>query len=703
MLLSGLSEEIKELSFVKLLIPYAIGIIAAISFNIPVNSVLVVLPFALAAVIYTSRRAMPYNKRHLYGLALFVLLAGVGVLNLQHSKPKAFPAAGEYISAFARLTEPLEEKENSYKSILNIEYFKTEKDSLIVSEHKVIAYFEKSDSLPALDYGDYIIFRTRISEISNAGNPHEFDYERFLFRRGIRAQCYIRADDLMKSDKQYRNPLFAQAFNIREYLIGIYKQKGISGKELAVLQALTLGEKSELTRETRRSYVVSGAMHVLAVSGLHVGIIYMILAFLFKFLDRFSSPSGKEYGKVIKAVLIILLIWFFAMLSGLSPSVRRAAVMFTFFAIGKTLNRSTSIYNSLAVSAFLLLTVNPFLLTEVGFQLSYSAVFSIVFFQPKISALFTIKNVWLGKLWDLTAVSIAAQIGTTPVSLFYFNIFPNYFWLTNLFVIFMATFIVYGAALLFAVSFIPYVSDAVAYLLKQLVFSMNYLVESVEALPHSATDNIVFDEYALLASYLLIIGLTAWLIFRRSKYLFFSLFVAIAWSGRSLWANYSAHKQDTFFVYNVNKASVYQYFTGGHSYLIADEDISKQDIEYAAKGNMLAQRCTDYKQLNFTDSLFNSDFAFRNDYLYLGGKSGLIISESKQLNYNSEKALNLNFLIIRDNPYLEIEEISRLYDADVYIFDSSNSYYHLQKWKAQCDELELNCVFVSNEGAYSTE
>ena len=179
-------------------------------------------------------------------------------------------------------------------------------------------------------------------------------------------------------------------------------------------------------------------MHVLAVSGLHVGIIFFILNFLLTPLNR-----NKRLLK-IKLFLLVGALWFYAFLTGLSPSVMRSCTMFSFIVVGENLNKRTNIYNTLAASAFLLMLINPLIIFGAGFQLSYIAVISIVFFQPRLAALVAVKNRILKYVWDLFTVSVAVQIGTAPISIFYFHQFPVYFWLSNFIVIPGAALILYN-------------------------------------------------------------------------------------------------------------------------------------------------------------------------------------------------------------------------------------------------------------------
>ena len=252
-----------------------------------------------------------------------------------------------------------------------------------------------------MKYGDRILFVGKVNEVKTQGNPNEFDYKRFLINRGITGQTFIQSNRFKVIDTQNGNKLFETAYKFRTKLASVYKNNRIGGREFAVLKALTLGDKSEIDTETKQSYSYSGATHILSVSGLHVGIIYVLFNFFLRFLGRLKTKKF-NYGVWLKVIILLIILWGFALLTGLSPSVKRASLMFSFVVIGHAGKRYVNIYNSIAASAFVLLIVNPYDITDIGFQLSYIAVISIVYFQPIIRRLFVIKNKLLYYFWSLT-------------------------------------------------------------------------------------------------------------------------------------------------------------------------------------------------------------------------------------------------------------------------------------------------------------
>jgi competence protein ComEC len=335
-----------------------------------------------------------------------------------------------------------------------------------------------------------------LNEISNGGNPAEFDYKKFMQNKGVFATAYSKGGEFIIIENNLGNFFIRNALKIRENLLNIYKYYGFQDREFGVLSALTLGYRDEVDPDTRQMFANTGAMHILAVSGLHVGIIFMILNVLLKFMDRSRKLM------LLKSLLIILSLWLFAAIAGLSPSVTRSALMFSMFVVGKMIKRNASIYNIIFASAFILLLINPYNIMAVGFQLSYAAVLSIVFLQPYIYKLFIFEK-WLpDKLWALLSVSIAAQLGTMPIGLYYFNQFPNYFFLTNILVIPLASIILYFAVtLLFTAHLLPFFGGFVAYYLKLSMKALLGGVSLINKIPYATTQDIYISTSQMIILY----------------------------------------------------------------------------------------------------------------------------------------------------------------------------------------------------------
>lgn len=294
--------------------------------------------------------------------------------------------------------------------------------------HGKILVLSPKDSLKSpLKVGERLLMVTEIKKIPSPLNPHQFDYSRFMGIRGVQGQVNLQSGKYVQIKPAH--DLFSKAASLRETISEDLRSNGFQPAELAIVQALLLGQKQDISTETYNNYAAAGAIHILAVSGLHVGIILLLLNYLFSPLDMFKK------GKILKIFLIILILWGFAVLAGLSPSVVRAVTMFSFLAIGIQLNRRSSSVNSLFLSLLLLVLIRPQWIFEVGFQLSYAAVLAIFLIQPLLYNLILPQNTFFKYLWGILTTTIAAQAGVLPLSLFYFHQFPGLFFLSNLLIL----------------------------------------------------------------------------------------------------------------------------------------------------------------------------------------------------------------------------------------------------------------------------
>ncbi|MEA3318280.1 MAG: ComEC/Rec2 family competence protein, partial [Bacteroidota bacterium] len=418
----GIIKFLHQAPFIRFVVPFVIGILIGINFiiSVPTFAILSII-FFLILVFFKLKLFSSYSYSFLFGvlISLFFILSGISLINYAKAKIKSVDE--KLYSSIVYLTSEPAETENSVKAFGKILCLKDSASYKSINLNTLL-YFKKDSNSKKLKIGDKLVLKSYINEIKHNGNPNAFNYKKYLSYKGIKYQAYIKSGNWEIIDSNIGNPILLYANKIRRNLLSVYKEYDISGDELAVLSALTLGYKSDLSNEIKQSYAASGAMHILAVSGLHVGIIFIILNNLLFFLER------NYFGKIIKVLIIIGFLAFYTLLTGMSSSVLRASIMFACFSFGNLFNRQTNIYNTLAVSAFIILAFNPYAIMDVGFQLSYIAVISIVFFQAKIYGLINISNYIGNKIWELLSVSIAAQIGTFPIAIYYFHQFPNYFW-----------------------------------------------------------------------------------------------------------------------------------------------------------------------------------------------------------------------------------------------------------------------------------
>ncbi len=384
-------------------------------------------------------------------------------------------------------------------------------DTLVAFTEKIMIVLKTDSSsfIPQVD--DFVLVTAKLQPLQKPMNPFEFDYAEYLNRQHIRFQLYGQAGSWKCIENTGRHNWKGYFITWRENLLSLFEKYGIRGDEYAVLSALVLGKTDDVDDEIMAAYSSAGAIHVLAVSGLHVGLIYVILAPPL----RWAFPGKKK--KFIKTLLPAIILWFYAGLTGFSPSVLRAAVTFSFFIVADNYSKDKNIYNTICASAFFLLLWNPFFLFEVGFQLSYLAVIAIVALQPKIQSLVYFKNKWIEKIWQLTSVSLAAQLLTFPLALLYFHQFPNYFLFSNLLLVPLSTVILYTAIAFVALSWWSFPAAILAWLSSKLTALMNGIANFFDKLPYSLTDKISITPLEWLCTMVLIVSGALFFLWQKGK------------------------------------------------------------------------------------------------------------------------------------------------------------------------------------------
>ncbi len=366
-----------------------------------------------------------------------------------------------------------------------------------------------------LHAGDGIIATSQLTEPQNFAKS-TFDYATWLKYHGFDAETFIFYSDWRKasvdiSNLSYSDRLIIGARKLRQRLLTKFHDMGADDKSYALLAAMALGDKSALTKDLKDDYSVSGASHVLALSGLHLGIIYAVLSMLaFGFRQKWLSQ-----------LIIMLAVWSYVVIVGMSPSVVRSAVMLTIFSLVTILNRQTLSVNSLAVAAIAMLILNPLNLYDIGFEMSFAAVLSIALFLPILYSPKQPEHWYLRALkwlWSIVAMSIAAQLGTAPLIIYYFGRFSCYFILTNLIVVPLTTVLLYGAVAVAATYWLPAAAAWIADKVTTCADIMNAAVHWIATLPGASIDNISWSKAQAAAAYMFLFALYLLVKFVRKRY-----------------------------------------------------------------------------------------------------------------------------------------------------------------------------------------
>lgn len=504
----------------RLLLPFITGILLQWYAQPPVRIVWTTLAVFLLLLLLFSFLPLRFRfkARTLQGFLLTALVVA-SAMSLVHwsdvrNNKYWFGKQAAYDGLIVTLQEPLVEKQNSYKAVARVEKVIC-KDSVRVASGNMILYFKK-DATAGLGYGSQLWVFEKVQPIRNSGNPAGFDYERYSLFQGITHQAYLTSDDfilLHTAKKQWHRTAI---FNLRNKVITVLRSSIQGSKEVGLAEALLIGYKDDLDKTLVQSYSNTGVVHIIAISGLHVGLIYALLLL-------FTKPLEGKRLRWLRFLIILAALWGFGLLAGAQPSVMRSVVMFSAIAAGVVAGRHTFIYNNLALSALLLLAYNPFWLWDVGFQLSYTAVLSIVvFFKPVYNWIF-LENKAVDAVWKLLAVTIAAQILTTPLSLFYFHQFPVLFLFTNLVAVPLSSLILIGELLVCLFCFFAPAAHAVGWATTLLIRLMNGYIARMEGVSFSVWNGLSISAVQVLLLLLFIAAVSRWLLERQRAALWVGL------------------------------------------------------------------------------------------------------------------------------------------------------------------------------------
>ena len=699
--------EYAKYPFVRMLIPFALGVwcyVCLPAFHLsPLTTIIIALAL-FAVCLITAFSLKSYRYHWLFGsvMALYLVLTGytlarVHEAEIQKDYYRNFEADASYY--VARVYDPPTEREKNFRTVLQLEYqFGDSLPSRPVSG-KVMAYFAKTDSAFALRYGDLIAIPATIREVTPPLNPGEFDYRAYLGRKGITGQVYLKDEDWMDLQVNNANPLYAFAYRFRDILLASLQSSGLNDNEFGVAAAILLGYDDNLADEVRKNYVAAGSMHILCVSGMHVGIIYLLASFLLGLLNR------KKWQQTLKQVLLLALIWFYALITGLTPSILRASLMISFVIIGEMICRQGFIINTIAASAFILLCVHPYNLFEIGFQLSYAAVVGIVVLHKPLYNCLYFKNKLLDKLWEITVVVLTAQVATIPFTLFYFNQFSTYFALSNLLMTPISFVVVISGMVLLLVSWIPYVAVWVGYLVWGAVYGMNWVVAKIESLPLSIIKGLYINEFEfamLLVALLLLLMMVA----MQKRRLLFPLLSALLLMMVSVTMRlYHSDQQKGLMVYSLRNHTAVDFVRGGEHILLADSALMADEgtIDYSLKGAWAQRHLAIHPQtIGFDEDFDNGCLRKKSNLVSFNGKLMALWDDDCRVRDSLSCRLPVDYLLVRGKQKPDVQAIVNGYDAQLLLIDGSVPRYLAEKWMTQAEALDVPCYSL-REGAFEAD
>ncbi len=677
--------------FVRIILPFILGIILHRYADIPAWLSCMVLCSFLAFAIILSRDS-EYKKRWMCGAMLFVSILALGSASATLSAPRNIAAdtGGRKCEYRACVTNTPTQGEKACKADLRVEAV-----NIMGQWHdfdaRIVATIMKDSAAVRLKAGQTIVFSSKIDSLDMPKNPFGFDYSQYLQLNGVQGSIFLNNGEWHLADDNVRG-LKQHALNVRQLLVGQLEKAGLEGNELGLASTLVLGYKNNIDAEVKQAYMNAGAMHVLAVSGLHVGIVCTVLEFLMMLL-------GGNIAFRFKRIVIVLLLWAYAFITGLSPSVLRATVMFSFVEIGRLIKREMSIYNTLAASALLLLTINPDMLFKAGFQLSYAAVLGIVSLQPRIVSLVRVSrgNKPLRWLWELTAVSIAAQISTLPFCLYYFERTPVYFWMSNVIVSPGAGIMIGLTLLLFAASPFEVVAKAVGVVVTYAAKSMNGVVRAIANLPYSTIENTYISIFQAFMIGVVVLAALIWLMSHNGNWLLCSLTALLLFQLPFSISSIRNSSIQALCVYYSPRNSLAQFVDGSQSYWVKNAIGDSHRAGQMVKGGNIFWN-TKWSETIDTDSTENNGCMIsQNGFFMFDSICGLIVDGNTH-RFRMKKPMTIDYLIVSGNPQIRARQMPETLRFKNVIIDGSVPPWTVNEWVRRYPNSAIHNI--RKQGAY---
>jgi len=682
---SGIFYFLKQAPFLRLLPGLIAGILLQYYFPHPLTIELPILLFLLFGI--TALRFLSVQQKYRLtvwvGSGIYILLICLGsIITHTHSVTSHKDWIGHNTNIhqplLIRLIETPIERKKSFKTTAIIEH-KFEQGKWQSVKGKLLLYFSKEEKNRILKQGDRLLINQALQPVDTNTNPGAFNYAAYLSRNNIYHRLFLRASQYQRIDTSQTS----WGSQTTQVVLSILR-KYIPGKqEQAIAEALLIGYTFDLEDELLEAYSRTGVIHVIAISGMHLGLVYGLLLLL-------TSPFKKIRPiKWIRPVVLLVALWSFSLLVGAGASVLRAAVILSFMILGEWLQRKSNPYNSLAASMFCLLCFNPFYLWDVGFQLSYNAVAGIMVFTRPIYRYWYISNKVFRYCWQLLVVTCSAQVFTIPVVLYHFHQFPNLFMITNLVVVPLSGLILYGCILLLIGSPFSFIAQYLGKILQIVLQWMNRFIGYAEQLSFAVTDHIQINAAQITCYFLLVFFLCRWIIIKKNRYAFYSLICICVGISMYAYRHIQIRQKNRFIVYHLPGNAITEIFGAG-KYM----SIGKQEQIEAT-----------HKMRSATHTVMGG---FKQKAIFVP-HSSLVVSVNKftaawlsavPSGKTVTAPIEVDVLILQNNPAVTIAHLQQLFKAKLYVWDSNNPLWKIRKWKKEADSLHLRHHSVPKQGAF---
>lgn len=542
---------------------------------------------------------------------------------------------------------------------------------------KIILNIRKPNTIDSIKIGSKLNVTGILYKNRGSFNPNQFDYGKYLENQEIYAQVYTNETQIKIVGTQ--KTLWSQFSNFRTKIIENLTLSNFKKEELNILIALLLGQQQDISSEILKDYQYAGAVHILSVSGLHVGFILMFITFLLKPL------SNSKRNSILKLAIILCSLWTYGILAGLSASVVRSVTMFSFVAIGIHLRRTVNIFHTLLVSMLLILLCKPSFLFDVGFQLSYLALFFILWLQPVLSNIWQPKNRIIQYIWDIVTVSTAAQIGAMPLSIYYFHQFPGLFFLTNIIVLPLIGVIMIVGLIAIIIACFGKVPFAIAKPLEFLIEFLNYIIHWLATFEDFIIKNISFNKEMLIASYLVIIFSILW--FKKKEFitLIFTLISIVSLQCVFIYTKFKTENARELIVFNAKKYSIITERKNDSVTVYSNDSILETiDNNLAIQSYLIGNFCEIKAKRNIDNLLF-----FKNKKILIIDSTSVFLEKIKP-----------DILIVINSPKVNMMRVFKNWKPQQVVMDGSNYKSYVRLWEATCRNEKIPFHNTNEKGFY---
>jgi competence protein ComEC len=683
----------KEMPFLRILISFLPGIIVGL-FSPSIMKELLLLSIPALIIIMAVNRLPAWKAwkwSFLRGLSilLLVFLAGgfIGINNYEQKIKDISWTFSQSIEdpSLAVLEEPSLNKNGRFRATASL--FEILPGSKKINRGMALVYFPKDDFKADLPYGSTLILRSRILPLQKKGNPGQFDFTAYYSGLGIYYQVFLQKGDYILVQGKKGNRFNQFLFQTRNKIIRIL-QKNIKDKKAAGLaEALLIGYRNDLDPALVSAYANTGVIHVIAISGLHLGLLFAVLMSLTSFLN---SSRIKQW---IQFLLVITLLWIFSLMTGGSASVIRSAFMFTLLGFGRLTGKKGFPLNSLAAAAFVLIAYQPNWLLDTGFQLSFAAVASIMIYFDKIRKLVFFKNPIAIKCWDMISVTLSAQILTTPIVVFYFKQFPLLFLFTNMVAVPLSGWILLGEIVLCLCDSYISIANELGNALENAIQLLNSYVLKMDGVTFSVIHDINVSPMQVVALYISTLGLSLWVMLKFKSGFWYLLFGIIIYSGLQVYQDVKTEDQKEILVLQASgRQSLF--LVKGRSGILFTNETEPNNESYWKKEILPVSWFFSLEKLHIQYLPTRESLLIRwerKQIYYLNGKNSSALTSTLR---------EADLIIISNNFGIPFHSLIQQNSCLDWIADGTNSLWKIQEWKKESEQLHLRFHSVNESGAF---